>query len=139
MGIEDKMNAAIAHDLRVYARRRWPSENDKYRKDRLRDLLKVSVRRMRSLWEGEETAVPRTHETDRIEALIGKKIGAPDLTEEEANAVVRSQEEYRALEARIAALEAFFRAGDEEHGGPHLDALRELAAGSGRVPQTGRR
>lgn len=133
------LNAAIAHDLRVYARRRWPGENDKYRKDRMRSLLQITARRMKSLWEGEEAAVPRATETERIESLIGKKIGAPELTEEEANAVGRSQEEYRALEARIAALEAFFRAGDEEHGGPHLDALRELAAGSGRVPQTGRR
>ena len=42
-----------------------------------------------------------------------------------------SQAEYRALEARIAALEELFRAGDEEHYRPQMDALRDVARGQG--------
>lgn len=71
MGIEDKVNAAISHDLRVYARRRWPLANDKFRKDRLASLLAVSARRIKSLWEAEESAVIR-EQGGRSRAAAGR-------------------------------------------------------------------
>lgn len=90
--------AAISEELRVYARRRWPTGNDKYHKSVLRSLLGLTQRRIRSFWEGEASAVPRGTEVANIEKLIGKKIGAA-ADEEASNAADR------ALEARFAALE----------------------------------
>lgn len=120
---------AISTELRVFSRQRWPLANDKYRKARLKDLLEMTSRRIKSLWEGEETAVPRAHETARIERLIGKKIGAPHITEEEADAVRRSQENYRALEARLASLEALYARFDPELVGQHVAGARAFARG----------
>lgn len=120
---------AISTELRTFSRQRWPLANDKYRKARLKDALGVTARRIRSFWEGEETAVPRTKETERIERLIGKKIGAPQVTEEEADAVRRSQENYRALEARLASLEALYARIDPELIGEHLAGARAFARG----------
>jgi hypothetical protein len=124
LGIEDKtefsVNAAIAQDLRIYARRRWPLANDKFRKDRLAHLLNVSARRIKSLWEAEDTAVIRQQEAEAVRRLIGQqKI-------EEAN-----RETFQALQARIARLEAALFAQDEEFHQPQMAALRG-AVGSGR-------
>jgi hypothetical protein len=128
-GAPDKMSAAvISRELRIYGRQRWPLDNDKRRKERLAALLNLTGRRIKSLWEGAEAAVPRAHEVSAIERLIGKRIGAA----EEANSVRASQAEYRALEARIAALEAAFAVGDEEFGRAHLDGLRAQASGRGQ-------
>ena len=127
---------SISTELRVFSRQRWSLANDKYRKARLKDLLEMTARRIKSFWEGEETAVPRAHETERIERLIGKKIGAPIITEEEADAVRRSQEAYRALEARLAVVEAYFQSGDEEFGREHVAGGRAFARGQGRGPES---
>lgn len=121
MGIEDKdMNAILADDLRVYARQRWPLANDKYRKDRLATLLRVSSRRIKSLWEGEQSAVIRQSEAEAVRRLLGQK------QIEEAN-----RDDFQALQARIARLEAALFASDEEF---HHEAMAGLraAAGGGR-------
>ena len=89
------MNASLADDIRVYARQRWPLANDKYRKARLAALLQLSSRRIRSLWDGERTAVIRQSEAEAVRRLLGQeKI-------EEAN-----RNDIAALQERIAALEA---------------------------------
>lgn len=113
MGIEDKVNAAISHDLRVYARRRWPLANDKYRKDRLATLLEVSARRIKSLWEGEASAVIREHEAEAVRRLIGQA---------EANT-----NDLQDLATRIARLEAALLHGDEDFNRYQVDALRKAA------------
>ena len=117
MGIEDKVNAAISHDLRVYARRRWPLANDKFRKDRLAELLKVSARRIKSLYEGEESAVIREHEAEAVRRLVGQA---------EAN-----RNDLQDLAQRIARLEAALLHGDEDFNRFQLDAIRQ-ATGRGR-------
>jgi len=125
----DMINAAAQTDLRDFAAIKWPLLNHK---GRLRELTRLltrwTARRVRAVYNHESGVALRAEERADIAELTG-----------EADAVRRSQEEYRALEARIAALEAYFRAGDTEHGGPHMDALRELSAGPSRVPETGRR
>ncbi len=113
MGIEDKVNAAISHDLRVYARRRWPLANDKFRKDRLADLLKLSARRIKSLYEGESTAVIREHEAEAVRRLLGRA---------EAN-----RNDLQDLAERIARLEAALLHGDEDFNRYQVDALRKAS------------
>lgn len=94
MGIQDKLEprevtAALATDLRVFAGRKWPTMNHKWRKARLASLLGMTERRVKSIYEAEETARLRADEEARIKALIGQK--------EEAD---------EALSHRIAELEA---------------------------------
>jgi hypothetical protein len=113
LGIEDKVNAAISHDLRVYARRRWPLANDKYRKDRLATLLQVSARRIKSLWEGEDSAVIREHEAEAVRRLVGQA---------EAN-----RDDLQDLAQRIARLEAALLQSDEAFHSDQVDALRKAA------------
>jgi hypothetical protein len=83
----------VATDLRVYAGQRWPTMNHKWRKARLASLLGMNERRVKSIYEAEQTARLRADEEVRIKALIGRK--------EEANAASD-----RAFAERIAALEA---------------------------------
>lgn len=87
------MTDALANDLRVYAGTRWPTMNHKWRKARLASLLGMNERRVKSLYEAEETARVREDEAARIKTLISAK-------EEAASA-----EADKALEARIADLE----------------------------------
>jgi hypothetical protein len=116
-----KMQAALADDLRAYAGKRWPSGNAKFRKGRLADLLGFSERRVRSFWEA-KAAAPRDHEIEAIKALIGAE-------KDEANA-----EAYRAMEARFAAMEAELAELRAAIAGAAL-AAESLAAGrSGRKP-----
>ena len=134
---------AIARDLKVYARRRWPLDTDERRQDRLLRMLPgFTHRRIKSFYEGERTAVPRHDETEAVERLIGKKIGAPqseaDHVEQRLQAqIAASRAEYRDLEARIARLETLFAPGNAEHVGPHVDALRAFASGQGQGPARG--
>lgn len=111
MGIEDKVNAAVSHDLRVYARRRWPLANDKFRKDRLADLLKLSARRIKSLYEGEASAVIREHEAEAVRRLVGQA---------EAN-----RNDLQDLSSRIARLEAALLHQDEDFFRDQVDGIRE--------------
>lgn len=129
MGIEDKtMNAILADDLRVYARQRWPLANDKYRKARLATLLQVSSRRIKSLWEGEQTAVIRQHEAEAVRRLIGQR------QIEEAN-----RDDIAALQDRIARLEAALFANDPDFHQPQMGALRAAARGGRRDDGSGTR
>jgi hypothetical protein len=89
--------ASLSTDLRVYATKRWPLDKDERRKERLATLLKMTKRRVRSLWENEATARPRGEEIERIEALIS----AEQEEIEEAN-----RDAFAALQERIARLEA---------------------------------
>lgn len=93
------MHSAIANDLRLYARKRWPMANDKFRKGRLATLLEVSERRIRSLWNGEETAVLRQGEVERIRKLVGQE------QLEERNRVA-----FQELQSRVERLEALLAA-----------------------------
>jgi hypothetical protein len=144
LGIEVKSErlevtaAVVALELRTFARQRWPLENDKSRKELLRKAMRplyLTARRIKSLYEGEETAVPRGSETARIEELIGHKIGA--AAEGDADAVKHSQENYRLLEARIAQLEAIYARLDPEHVGEQVAAFRAQAHGHGEGPGGG--
>lgn len=121
---------AISHDLKVFARQRWPLANDKYRKDRLAGLLGFTKRRIRSFYEGEETAVPRTRETDAIERLIGKRIGADAELEE-------AQHEYRNLAQLASSLQALLYGPHASFYRPQVDAIRAALLGEG-LPAQGR-
>lgn len=91
------MTAALANDLRVFAGRKWPTMNHKWRKARLASLLGMSERRVKSLYEAEETARLRVDEEARIKSLIGKK--------EEADAAdIALAERIAELEAQVAFL-----------------------------------
>jgi hypothetical protein len=96
---------------------------------RKRQGIGVTARRIKSLWEGEETAVPRGSETAVIEELIGHKIGA--AVEEKNDALGASQQAYRTLEARVVALEGLFAAVDPEFGSEFLAAFRASLNGAG--------
>lgn len=109
--------AVIGKELRVFARTRWPLANDKYRKARLKDALGVTSRRIKSFWEGEATASPRTEETDAIERLIGKKIGAAAELEE-------AQHEHRDLAQLAAGLQALLFGPEADFYRPQVDAIR---------------
>lgn len=122
LGIEDKTEttvtaAAISNELRSYARQRWPLANDKYRKSRLRSLLELTERRVKSLWEGEDTAVPRGTELRAIEALIGKRIGPAADGE--------NRDDFLALQARVARLEAALASVDEAFFDPQMAGYRQ--------------
>lgn len=113
---ERHVNAAIAHDLKAYSRQRWPTGNDKFRKSRLATLLNVSARRIKSLWEGDPSAVIREHEAEAVRRLVGRI--------DEAN-----RHDYENLSARIARLEATLAAVDAEFFSPQMAALREAFDG----------
>jgi hypothetical protein len=120
--------AVVSREMRSYARQRWPLANDKARKEAWRRLLGVTARRIKSLWEGEETAVPRATETTLVEQIIGHRIGAA-AEEEEQDALRSSQENYRALEARLARVEALFESVDPEFGSEFVAAFRAQIRG----------
>jgi hypothetical protein len=118
LGIEDNVNIAISNDLRVYARQRWPLANDKYRKGRLANLLQVSERRIKSLWEGEQSAVIRHSEAAAVRRLLGQK------EIEEAN-----RNDFQALQERIARLEAALLSRDPEFHHEQMAGLRSSVDG----------
>jgi hypothetical protein len=88
----------VADDLRVFAVRKWPTRNHKWRKLELASLLGMTPRRVRSIYEAEETARLRPAEEARIKALIED---SKNSELEEAN-----RDAFEALQARIARLEA---------------------------------
>lgn len=121
--------AALGNSLRAYGRQRWPLANDKYRKLRLADLLEMSHRRIKSFWEGEETAVPKPSEISRVEKLTGIKIIAAAADEE-------NRDDFMALQARVARLEAALNAVDEAFFDPQVVAHREALHGGRRTDVT---
>lgn len=120
-----KVTTAVATDLRIYAGRRWPTMNHKWRKARLASLLGMNERRVKSIYEAEETARLRVDEEARIKALIGAK--------EEADVVAD-----KALAARISDLEAQVAALVAAMAGEALDGSGVVAHGpSSRPPSAG--
>lgn len=100
-----EVTAALATDLRVFAGQKWPTMNHKWRKARLASLLGMSERRVKSIYESEQTARLRADEEARIKALLGQK--------EEANAAdIALARRISELEAQVAFLVAAL-AGDE--------------------------
>ena len=116
---------ALAQDLRTYAVRRWPTTNHKWRKARLASILGLTERRVRSLYEGEETAVLRQHEADAITNLIG---AAREREIDEANA-----HDFTALQARVARLEALLLEQEAAANRRALAATGEVADGRRRA------
>lgn len=110
MGIQDKseprkVTVEVAADLRFYAGQRWPTMNHKWRKARLASLLGMNERRVKSIYEAEQTARLRADEEARIKALLGQK--------EEADVADQAiSERIAELEAQVAFLVAAL-AGDE--------------------------
>lgn len=119
---KDPNMSAIAHDnLRQYAAINWPKLNHKGRLRELAKLLPWSTRRVRAVYNAEAGVSLRADEMAQIDTL----------TKEASDALRASQESFRTLEARIAALEAYFQFGDTEFGSEHVAALRSQTHGSG--------
>ncbi|MEQ9634628.1 MAG: hypothetical protein RLW68_00940 [Devosia marina] len=89
------MTAAISNDLRVFAGQKWPTMNHKWRKNKLASMLRMSERRVKSLYEADPAARVRADEADRIRALINQ---------EEADAALADR--IAELEAQVAFLTA---------------------------------
>lgn len=111
MGIQDKselreVTVEVATDLRIYAGQRWPTMNHKWRKARLASLLGMNERRVKSIYEAEQTARLRSDEEARIKALIGQKERA------DAVADIALAKRIADLEAQVATLAALL-AGDK--------------------------
>lgn len=122
-----EVNAALAADLKVFARTKWPLSTDEWRMGRLAHMIGVGTRRMKSLYQGEATAVLRQHEAEAIGKLLNQR------QIEEAN-----RDDFQALQARIARLEAALFESDEEFHHDQMVGLRQVA-NSGRGPNVARR
>jgi hypothetical protein len=82
----------------------------------LATLLNLTERRVKSLWEGDPSAVIREHEAEAVRRLVGRI--------DEANG-----HDFKALQARIARLEAALFASDAEFHQPQMAALRDAIDG----------
>jgi hypothetical protein len=104
LGMQDKserreVTVEVATDLRIYAGQRWPTMNHKWRKARLASLLGMNERRVKSIYEAEQTARLRVDEEARIKALIGQR--------EKADAAdIALAKRIADLEAQVASLAA---------------------------------
>lgn len=122
------MTAALANDLRVFAGRKWPTMNHKWRKARLASVLGMSERRVKSIYEAEATARLRADEEARIKALIGQE-------EQEDAAIAKRIAE---LEAQVAFLIAALARDDvaaqgaSAHGQSSIPAAGRVRASAGR-------
>lgn len=131
-----KMNAASV--LREEARFRWPTlQYHQERIWRLREWLQWSHRRVRSIYNAEDGVSLRGEEALRIEQIRVSQEQRKQTAQEASSAVRRSQENYRALEARLSALEALYSQIDPELIGEHVAGARAFARGevSGAVPR----
>lgn len=127
MGIQDKreareVSATLANDLRVFAGRKWPTMNHKWRKARLAALLGMSERRVKSLYEADENARLRVDEEARIKALLGQK----EIADAEDKALAQRIAE---LEAQVAALVSALARDEVEARRPQ--ARREISIAPG--------
>lgn len=116
-----KMSATANALLRDYAGLKWPSMNHKGRIGRLVRELGFGHRRVRAIYNNEPGVSLRADEMAAIAAL----------RKEETDALRQSQENYRLLETRIAALEALYEHVDEAFGSEHMAALRASTRGQG--------
>jgi hypothetical protein len=108
--------------LRDYAAESWPRMNHKGRLRELSRKLPWTDRRVRSVYNGESGVSLRAAEKADIERLTN-----------EAN-----QDDFQALQARVARLEAALLSQDEEFHQPTLAAIREGANGGRRNHVAGR-
>jgi hypothetical protein len=127
LGIQDKreareVSATLANDLRVFAGRKWPTMNHKWRKARLAALLGMSERRVKSLYEADENARLRVDEEARIKALLGQK----EIADAEDKALAQRIAE---LEAQVAALVSALARDEVEARRPQ--ARREISIAPG--------
>lgn len=111
------MSATAQLMMRDYAGTRWPSLNHKGRIARLAGVLGFGHRRVRSIYQNEPGVSLRADEMAAIAALREQKI-------EEEN-----RNEFQALEARLARLEAALFAQDQDFHQPQMAALRSAADG----------
>lgn len=114
------MSTSAQFILRDYAGTRWPTLNHKGRMSRLAGVLGFGHRRVRSLYQNEPGVSVRADEMARIEGLRRQR------QIEEAN-----RDDFQALQARIARLEAALFASDAEFHHEQMAGLRK-AADSGR-------
>lgn len=115
---ESNMSATAYATLRNYAANRWPDQNHKGRMRELSRKLGFGARRVRSLYQNEPGVSLRADEMERIEAL-----SAADQ---------ENIDDFAALQARVAALEAALFAQDETF-------HREQMAGYRQALHVGRR
>ena len=116
---ERDMSAAAQIDLRDFAAIQWPKLNHKGRlRELTRRLPEWTARRVRAVYNNESGVALRAGERADIAEITG-----------EADAVRRSQENYRALEARLASLEALYARFDPELVGQHVAGARAFARG----------
>jgi hypothetical protein len=118
------MTTAAQLSMRTYAGLQWPSVSHKGRIALLAREFGWSHRRTRSIYNGENGVSLRAGEQAVIDRWRRKK---------EAENVRASQAEYRALEDRLARVEALLATIDEEFFRPDVDAIREQARRSGVV------
>lgn len=111
------MSATAQTMMRDYAGTRWPSLNHKGRMSRLAGVLGFGHRRVRSIYQNEPGLSLRADEMAAIAALRTRKI-------EEAN-----RNDFQALQARIARLEAALFAQDESFHHEQVAALRASVDG----------
>lgn len=108
------MNAAAQIDLRMFAAEEWPLVNHKGRLRNLARLLpKWTERRVRAVYNAEQGVSLRAEERADIEALIQEE----------------NRNEFQALEARLARLEAALFHTDAEFHHEQLAAIRAAADG----------
>lgn len=113
-----EVNAALAADLKIFARQKWPLSTDEWRMTRLANMIGVGVRRMKSLYQGEPTAVLRHHEAEAIAKLLKQR---------KAEEAVR--DDIEALQERIARLETALLQTDAEYHSVQLEGYRQGMAG----------
>lgn len=113
----EDMSATAQLLLRDYAGHQWPTLNHKGRMARLAGHLRMGHRRVRALYQNEFGVRVRADEMAAIQSLQQREI-------EEAN-----RNDFQALQARIARLEAALFQSDEEFHHEQMAALRTTAHG----------
>lgn len=122
---ERRVMSAIAaqQSLRSYAADQWPLMNHKGRLAKLCRLLPWTNRRVRAVYNAEQGVSLRADEQEAVQRLTST---------EEAN-----RDDFQALQARIARLEAALFQTDAEFHQPQMAALREVTddGRGGHVPR----
>lgn len=120
------MTLDIAHDqLRDFAASKWPRLNHKGRLAQLCRKLPWSDRRVRAVYNAEAGVSLRADEKAAIDALVTAQ-------QDEAN-----RNDFQALQARIARLEAALFTQDQEFHQPQVVALRAASDGRRRAHVAG--
>lgn len=96
------MTAVLANDLRVFAVQKWPTMNHKWRKNKLASVLRMSERRVKSIYEADPSARVRADEAERIKALIREKEQADDADRSLTQRLARVEAELTEVRALLA-------------------------------------